>query len=515
MHAVVLLAWCLLGAVWAIAETLLIKGGTVVNAEHQLAADVLIADGLIQAVGRDLQAPANARTINAAGKLVMPGGIDPHTHLDAHMMGTISCDDFYSGQAAALAGGTTMHIDFALPSNGDLAAGFARYQAAAAKSVMDYSFHMAVTSWDDKVAADMGELAAAGINSFKFFLAYKGVFAVTDAQLLQGLARCKELGALPMVHCENADALVDAQERVFASGVTGPEGHYLSRPAVFEDEGTARALRLAEYVNVPLYVVHVMSGGAADEVARARRGGQRVVGEAVASGFASEERMVWDADFRVAAQYVMSPPIRSPEHQRRLKAALAGGMLGVVATDHAPFNSSQKRLGLGDFRKIPNGVNGIEERLHVTWDALVATGLITPSDFVRLTSAAAAHAFNIYPRKGVLAPGSDADVIIFDPAAEHVLSAASHHSRMDTNIYEGRTVRGKVETTISQGRAVWEGGALKVRPGAGRFIALPTGGPLFDGLDRLDASYQHRNFPYGATPVKRAAPGETKSRDEL
>ncbi|EIE27292.1 D-hydantoinase [Coccomyxa subellipsoidea C-169] len=497
------------------------QGGTVVNAENQFVADVIVKDGLVESVGKNLKAPKQSIVVDATGKYVMPGGIDPHTHLDAEMgwgskAEIISTDDFYSGQAAALAGGTTMHIDFALPIKGDLAAGFERYKKVAKKSVMDYGFHMAVTTWNDKVASDMGKLTKEGINSFKFFLAYSGSLAVDDAQLIHGFRRSKELGALPIVHCENAAALLDAQQRTFDSGFTGPEGHYISRPAVFEDEGTARALRLAQYVNVPVYIVHVMSGGAVAEIAAAKTRGQRVVGEAVASGFGADEAKIWDPDFKVAAQYVMSPPIRNKEHQRQIKAGLAGGVLSIVATDHAPFNSTAKRAGLHDFRKIPNGVNGIEERLHVAWDELVNPGLITPSDFVRLMSTAVAQTYNVYPRKGLIAPGSDADIIVFDPEVSHTISASTHHSRMDTNIYEGREVKGQVVVTISQGKVVWENGKLNIQEGAGRFVKLPVRGPLFEGLDALDAASVASNFPYGTPgqPVVRDL-GTTASKDEL
>jgi len=495
---------------------LLIKGGTVVNADHKFQADVVVEDGVITGVGRGLQAPAGAQVVDATGKLVMPGGIDPHTHLEMPFMGQEACDDFFSGQAAALAGGTTMHIDFALPagpSGKSLMAGFRKWQEKSAKACMDFGFHMAVTSWSSEVAADMGELVKQGINSFKFFFAYKGALMVTDDEFVQGLQRCKELGALVQVHCENGDAVAAGQAKVFASGITGPEGHALSRPAVLEGEATARAIRLAKWVNTPLYVVHVMSIDAMEEVARARIAGQRVIGEPVVSGLAVDESRMWDPDFKIAAQYVMSPPIRSAEHRPALKKALASGVLQIVATDHAVFNSTQKAVGKNDFRIIPNGVNGIEERMHVVWEEMVVSGLMSPSDYVRATSTAAAQAFNLYPRKGVIAVGSDADIILLDPKVEHTISAATHHSRMDTNIYEGMTIHGKVTTTISRGRVVWDNGVLDVQPGTGRYVPMEPFGPLFDGLDELDASLLKEATRYAATPVRRVSPGANK--DEL
>ncbi|KAI8468148.1 MAG: hypothetical protein J3K34DRAFT_386464 [Monoraphidium minutum] len=483
----------------------LIKGGTVVNHDGAFRADVLIRDQLIAAVGLDLQVPKRAKIIDASGHYVMPGGIDPHTHLDMPFMGQVACDDFYTGQAAALAGGTTMHIDFALPIDHDLQKGFDTWQAKAVRGCADYGLHMAVTSWSDKVAGDMGELTKKGINSFKFFMAYKGALMVTDGELVSGFTRCKELGALPQVHAENGDAVAEGQRRVFESGITGPEGHALSRPAVLEAEATGRAIRLAAWVGVPLYVVHVMSAGAAEEVARARQRGERVIGEPVASGLALNESWLWHPDFKTAAAYVMSPPIRAAADGAALRAALAGGALQIVATDHAVFNSTQKAVGRRDFRVIPNGVNGIEERMHVVWEEMVNSGLMGPADYVRVTSTAAAQAFNIYPRKGRIAVGSDADVIVFDPERRHVIRAATHHSAIDTNVYEGKRIKGKVVVTVSRGRVVWENGKLDVRPGTARYVPLPTHSYLFDGLEKRDAA--RRASPYGDTPVARPAGG--------
>eukprot|EP00850_Spirogloea_muscicola_P021393 SM000247S08282 [mRNA] locus=s247:137920:140950:+ [translate_table: standard] len=417
----------------------------------------------------------------------MPGGIDPHTHLDMPFMGTSTCDDFYSGQAAALAGGTTMHIDFAMPIDGDALKGFEEHRKKAKKAVMDYGFHIAVNGWSDKMSLDMEELVRQGVNSFKFFMAYKDTLQVTDEQLLAGFQKCKDLGAIAQVHAENGDAVVMGQRRMIDLGITGPEGHALSRPAVLEGEATARAIRLAKFVNVPLYVVHVMSIDALEEVAKARLAGQRVIGEPVISGLVLDDSYIWDTDFRKAAQYVMSPPIRGAAHGKALRAALAGGILQVVGTDHCPFNSSQKAMGKDDFRLIPNGVNGISERMIITWDAMVNSGLVTLSDFVRMTSAACAQIFNIYPQKGLIAPGSDADIIILDPNKTTTMWDVTLHSQMDTNIYAGWSMKGNIEVTVSQGKVVWEKGQLSVTEGAGRYIPMPTFGHLYDGLDKLDA----------------------------
>ncbi|KAL6746708.1 hypothetical protein V8C86DRAFT_2933980 [Haematococcus lacustris] len=491
----------------------LIKGGTVVNHDGQAVADVLVVGERIAAVGLDLEAPEGAYVVNASGKLVMPGGIDPHTHLDMPFMGSVTCDDFFSGQAAALAGGTTMIIDHALPVDHDLMAGWEAWKRKGMEGCMDYSFHMAVTQWSDKTRQDMEALTRMGVNSFKFFMAYKGVLQVNDEELLQGLRLCKQLGALPMVHAENGDGVVYGQRHVFEEmGVTGPEGHGLSRPPGLEGEATGRAIRLAELVRVPLYVVHVMSQDAMQEVAAAKLRGARVVGEPVVSGLALHEGLLWNANFSLAAQLVMSPPIRSEVHRQALRQGLAGGVLSLVATDHCNFNSTQKAAGRHDFRRIPNGVHGLEERLHVVWDEMVNSGLMAPSDFVRVVSTTAAQVFNLYPRKGRLAVGSDADIIVFDPLQEHTLSAASHHHRNDLNIYEGRRVRGRVVTTLSRGRVVWEHGQLRVERNTGRLLALPLFGPLFEGLDAQDDGA--RSHPYGPTPVQRPL-HESCTKEEL
>ena len=386
----------------------------------------------------------------------MPGGIEPHTHLEMPFMGQEACDDFFSGQAAALAGGTTMHIDFALPLNGSIREGYHIYRKKAEKSCMDYGFHMAVTQWNDDVDKEMEYAVQQGINSFKFFMAYKGALMVNDDQLARGMYRCKELGALPMVHAENGDMVALGQEMIFAQGIHGPEGHALSRPDVLETEATGRAVRISEVVGTPLYVVHVQSKGAAEEIAAGNARGARVIGEPILPGLALDESRLWDRNWTKAAAYVMSPPIRKQSVDgAALRHALASGLLHLVGTDHAVFNSTQKAAGRHDFRKIPNGVNGIEERMHVTWELMVNSGLMSPSDFVRVTSTAAAKIFNIFPRKGVIAVGSDADVILFDPSIHHTLSAATHHSRVDMNVFEGMNITGKVITTISRGRIVW------------------------------------------------------------
>ncbi|KAH7672049.1 Hydantoinase/dihydropyrimidinase protein [Dioscorea alata] len=344
---------------------ILIKGGTVVNAHHKEVADVYIQDGVIASVRPNIIVSDDVTILDATGKYVMPGGIDPHTHLAMEFMGTETIDDFFSGQAAALAGGTTMHIDFVIPVNGNLSAGFDLYMNKAKNSVMDYGFHMAVTKWDETVSEDMQIMVnEKGINSFKFFMAYKGSFMINDELLLQALERCKKLGALPMVHAENGDAVAEGQRKMIELGITGPKGHPLSRPPLLEGEATARAIRLARFVNTPLYVVHVMSIDATEEIAKAKMSGQKVIGEPVVSGLVLNDSWLWNPEFATAAQYVMSPPIRKSGHDKSLQAALSSGILQLVGTDHCTFTKTQKALGIDDFRKIPNGVNGIWTNLR-------------------------------------------------------------------------------------------------------------------------------------------------------
>ncbi|KAK4482791.1 hypothetical protein RD792_009961, partial [Penstemon davidsonii] len=290
-----------------VSSKILLKGGTVVNAHHQEVADVYIKDGIIVAVQSNILVGDGVKIIDATGKYVMPGGIDPHTHLAMEFMGTETIDDFFSGQAAALAGGTTMHIDFIIPVNGSLSAGYEAYVKKAKNSCMDYGFHMAITKWDETISREMEIMVEEkGINSFKFFLAYKGSLMISDELLLEGFKKCKSLGALAMVHAENGDAVFEGQKRMIELGITGPEGHALSRPPALEGEATSRAIRLAGFVNSPLYVVHVMSIDAMEEIAKAKKSGQKVIGEPVVSGLVLDDSALWDPDFQTAAKQELS-----------------------------------------------------------------------------------------------------------------------------------------------------------------------------------------------------------------
>ncbi|CEL99172.1 unnamed protein product [Vitrella brassicaformis CCMP3155] len=470
---------------------LLIKGGIVVNEDVEMISDILIDNGHIQLIATEIAADSETRVVDARGKYVMPGGIDPHTHLEMPFMGEVACDTFATGHQAALAGGTTMHIDFALPVDGSLVKGWEEWRKKAAKANMDYGFHMAVTAWNDKVAEEMEYLAKnKGVNSYKFFMAYKGALMVTDEQLVEGFRHCKKIGALAQVHAENGDAVAAGQKYIAEElQILGPEGHALSRPAILEVEATERAINLAAWVNTPLYVVHVMSKGAMEAVARARQAGYRIIGEPTAAGLTLDESKMWDPDFKTAAAHVMSPPIRKHDVDGiALQNALKNRVLSLVATDHAVFNSTQKAKGKHDFRVLPNGVNGLEERIPVLWTTMVNTGKITPMDFVRITSTEAARIFNVYPQKGVIREGSDADLYVLDPTVEYTISPQTHHSALDTNVFEGIKCRGKVVTTISRGDIVWDNNQLFTKDGRGQYIETKPFSPyLFGGLEQEEA----------------------------
>jgi dihydropyrimidinase len=467
-------------------DELLIQGGTVVNADCARRADVLCAQGAIVAVGEGLRAGAGAQVLDAGGQLVLPGGIDPHTHMQLPFMGTVAADDFYSGTAAGLAGGTTSIIDFVIPDPKEpLLAAYQKWRGWAQKAAADYGFHVAVTWWSQQVHADMGTLVQEeGINSFKHFMAYKNAIMADDETLVNSFRRALELGAMPTVHAENGELVFQLQKQIVEQGITGPEGHPLSRPPVVEAEAAQRAITIAGVLDVPLYVVHVSCAESAEAIARARASGQRVFGEVLAGHLTVDESVYRHPDFAAAAAHVMSPPFREKRHQEALWRSLQAGSLQTTATDHCTFCAPQKAAGREDFRRIPNGCGGIEERMMVVWDAGVNTGRLTPSEFVAVTSANAARIFNLYPRKGVIAPGSDADLVLWDPEATRTLSAKTHRSQVDYNVFEGRTVTGVATHTVSQGKVVYALGDLRAERGAGRYLKRPAFGPVFAALGR-------------------------------
>ena len=453
-------------------SSLLIRGGTVLDSTHSYRADVLCNNGKIVEVRAGIDPPAGTQIIDAGDRYVIPGGIDPHTHMQLPFMGTVASDDFYTGTAAGLAGGTTSIIDFVIPNpRQPLLDAFQMWRGWAEKAAADYAFHVAVTWWDESVHRDMGTLVKEhGVQSFKHFMAYKNAIMCDDEILVNSFRRALELGALPTVHAENGELVFQLQKELIAKGITGPEGHPRSRPPAVEAEAANRAIRLAEVIGVPLYIVHNSARQSVEAIARARGEGQRVFGEVLAGHLLIDDSVYRDADFTRAAAHVMSPPFRAKEHQDALWKALQAGHLHTTATDHCCFCAPQKAAGRNDFTKIPNGCAGIEDRMSLLWHYGVETGRLTPSEFVQVTSTNAARIFNLYPRKGAIEVGADADLVVWDANATRTISAKTHHQNVDFNVFEGRTVKGVAQQTIAAGKLVWSDGELRAEKGAGRYL---------------------------------------------
>jgi dihydropyrimidinase len=438
----------------------------------------------------------------------MPGGIDPHTHCQLPFMGTCAIDDFEYGTKAAVAGGTTMIIDFAIPLRGEsLIETWKKWRSwADPKVVCDYGLHVAVTWWDKegKVAQEMETLVQDyGVTSFKCFMAYKDVFMVTDDEMFEIFQTCKRIGALAQVHAENGDAVARGQDAMIAKGITGPEGHCLSRPEDVEAEATYRALMIGSRVNTPVYIVHVMSKLACDAVVRARKEGKLAFGEPIAAGLGTDGCNCWHHNWRHAAAYVMGPPLRpDPTVKTYLMQHLATGDLQTVGTDNCTFNADQKALGKDDFRAIPNGVNGLQDRLSVVWNNGVVPGLLTPCRFVQVVSTNIAKLFGCYPQKGVIRPGSDADVVVWDPDTIRTVSAKTHMHRVDFNIFEGMKLRGVADMTISRGRIVWENTQTvsDEHLGQGKYIPRQAFAAAFDSLQYREQARDAEEQPVEREP---------------
>jgi dihydropyrimidinase len=460
--------------------TIVIKGGTVVTADLTYRADVLIDGETIAAIGPDLEGD---EVVDASGAYVMPGGIDPHTHLEMPFMGTHAAEDFDTGTAAALSGGTTMIVDFCLPApNEGLIDALQVWHQKAGKARSDYSFHMAITWWGQQVFDEMPLVVERGINSFKHFMAYKGALMVNDDEMFASFSRCAEIGALPLVHAENGDVVAFLQQKLMAEGNNGPEAHAYSRPPEVEGEATNRAIMIADQAGVPLYVVHVSCEQSHEAIRRARAKGMRVFGEPLIQHLTLDEREYFNPDWDYAARRVMSPPFRNRQHQDSLWAGLASGSLQVVATDHCAFTTEQKRMGLGDFTKIPNGTGGLEDRMSVLWTKGVLTGRLTLNEFVAVTSTNIAKILNVYPKKGASLVGADADLVVFDPAATKTITAKAQKSIIDYNVFEGVEVTGLAAVTLSRGRIAYRDGEVRAETGTGRFVPRPAGAPVGKAL---------------------------------
>jgi dihydropyrimidinase len=456
--------------------TTIIKNGTIVTHDLTWKADVAIEGGRIVEIGAGLKGET---MLDATGCYVMPGGIDPHTHLEMPFMGTYSADDFESGTRAALSGGTTMVIDFALPAPGQgLMDALGMWHNKSGQATCDYSYHMAVTWWSEKVFEDMKAVTAAGITSFKHFLAYKGALMVNDDELFASFQRVRELGGVAMVHAENGDVVAELSARLLREGNTGPEAHAYSRPPQVEGEATNRAIMIADMAGVPLYVVHTSCEEAHEAIRRARAQGKRVWGEPLIQHLTLDESEYFHPDWDHAARRVMSPPFRNKAHQDSLWAGLQAGSLSVVATDHCSFTSKQKRFGVGDFTKIPNGTGGLEDRMPMLWTAGVRTGRITMNEFVAVTSTNAAKIFGLYPRKGAVAVGADADLVVWDPEKSKTIRAADQQSAIDYNVFEGKEVTGLPRFTLTRGHVAIHDGEVRTREGHGSFVGREPNGPV-------------------------------------
>lgn len=462
-----------------------IKGGTIVTADLTYKSDVLVEDGQIVAIGHGLKGD---RVLDATGCYVMPGGIDPHTHLEMPFMGTYSADDFDSGTRAALAGGTTMVVDFALPSPGQgLLDALKIWDNKTARAHCDYSFHMAVTWWGEQVFDEMKVVVGRGINTFKHFMAYKGALMVNDDEMFASFRRCAELGAIPLVHAENGDLVAEMSAKLLAEGNTGPEAHAYSRPSQVEGEATNRAIMIADMAGVPLYVVHTSCEEAHEAIRRAKMNGKRVWGEPLIQHLTLDESEYFNPDWDHAARRVMSPPFRDKKHQDSLWAGLASGTLSCVATDHCAFTTAQKRTGLGNFTKIPNGTGGLEDRLPMLWTYGVNTGRITMNEFVAVTSTNIAKIMNCYPKKGAVLVGADADLVVWDPEKEKTISAQSQQSAIDYNVFEGKRVKGLPRYVMSRGHVAVTDGTLTSTEGHGKFVARDPNGAVSKALSTWKA----------------------------
>ena len=450
--------------------SLLIKNGTVVTATDQYVGDIFVDGERITVIGSSLAMPAD-RVIDARGKYVLPGGIDVHTHLDMPFGGTTSADDFESGTIAAAFGGTTTIVDFAIQYKGQTLhdAWHTWMRKAEGKAAIDYGFHMIITDLSDQVETEMDALVRQGVTSFKLFMAYPGVFMMDDASIFRALLRTGQNGGTICMHAENGGVIDVLVKKALAEGKTGPKYHAITRPARAEGEATHRAIALAEIADVPIYIVHLSSTEALEMVTEARDRGIPAFAETCPQYlFLSDEN--YDEPGFEGSKYVMSPPLRAKATQDKLWRGLAYNDLQAIATDHCPFCMKEKHLGEGDFSKIPNGAPGIETRMSLVYDGGVRAGRITMNRFVDLTSTSPAKIFGLFPKKGTIAPGSDADIVVFDPNKTTTLSAKTHHMKVDYNPYEGRQVTGVTDTVISRGTVIIEGGRFTGRAGAGSFI---------------------------------------------
>ncbi len=466
--------------------SVLIKGGRIVTAADDYVGDVFIDNGTVSLIGESLDVAAD-KVIDATGKFVIPGAIDPHTHIELPFGGTVTCDDFTSGTVSAAFGGTTSLVDFCFQMPGQTFAEALETwheKVERCKPVIDVGFHMAITDLrKGGTLEDLAKVPDEGVTSYKLFMAYKGAVMVDDETLFKAMEVASDTGALVMVHAENGDAIDILVKKALAAGHTEPIWHARTRPPETEGEATNRAIQLARVAGAPLYVVHVSCKESIEPIAIARDKGWDVVGETCTQYLFVDESALDQPDFE-GGKYIYTPPPRPKENQEHLWKALGNDVLSVVSTDHCPFNwPEQKGLGRDDFSKIPNGGPGIENRLHMLYTFGVRPGRFTMNRFVELVSTNPAKYFGLYPRKGTIAPGSDADIVVWDPDKKVTISAKTHHSNVNYNLFEGTEVTGAPEVVLVRGQVIVENDELVAQPGAGQFVKrarfgeelLPTG----------------------------------------
>ena len=452
--------------------SIVLTGGTIVTATDVYQADVRIEGEKVVAIGYEIKQPGD-QAIIVEGCFLFPGGIDPHTHFDLPAGDIMTSDDFFTGTKAAVLGGTTTIIDFATQFKGEtLKTALGNWHAKAVdKCFVDYGFHMAITDWNDQIAREMTDLVhQKGVPSFKFYMAYKNVLQVDDSALLQALRQARECGALVCVHCENGDVIDELVTEARAQGNTSPKYHPLTRPPEAEEEATSRAIMLAQIAGTPLYIVHLTCSGALQAVTKAKLKGLEVYAETCPQYLLLDDSYYQAEGFN-GAKYVISPPLRPVQHQKALWSGLQTGILDTVATDHCAFNyQGQKDLGLNDFSKISSGVPGVETRLGLLYTYGVMTGKLTLNEFVALTSTKAAKLFGLFPRKGTIAPDSDADLVVWDPRNSSVLTQETLHQKVDYTPYEGFKQIGQAIHVFVRGRQVVKDGQLSVEKPTGIYL---------------------------------------------